>query len=98
MHMLTVRQTMMYQDQSQPNRNQLSSVAHQTGSRPLKNVWHLEGAAALLQVRQQRNYPQNLPLEQAVRRKIVSKLIMLTASCFCSLELTVDFSDPNRYS
>jgi hypothetical protein len=25
-------------------------------------------------------------------------LIMLTASCFCSLELTVDFSDPNRYS
>jgi hypothetical protein len=38
-------------------------------------AYHYKGTASLLQVRQQRGYTQNVPLEKAVRRTIVSVYI-----------------------
>lgn len=35
-------------------------------------AYHYKGTASLLQVRQERVYTQNVPLEKAVRRTIVS--------------------------
>jgi hypothetical protein len=40
--------------------------------------YHLKGTAGLLQVRKQQEYPQNLPLEKALRRAIVSGMFTFT--------------------
>jgi hypothetical protein len=50
------------------------SGTKEVGSRHWKNISHLNGAAALLQMRQQQGGKHNLPLERGIRRAIVSEL------------------------
>lgn len=68
------RQNIMYRAKRQFTQNPPSSAADESGSPFWKNVAHYKGTAGLLQVRQQQGCPQNLPLDRAVRRPIVSQI------------------------
>lgn len=64
----------MFQSDRKSDQGSPHNTVEIVGSKFWKSFLHLQGTASLLYVRQRLGYLQNMPLEKAVRRAIVSEV------------------------